>query len=138
MAHILDVWSKKVKFHVFFLLLGESQTLLAAAAERERAATEELLANKIQMSSSESQNSLLRQENTRLQAQLEVERNKLKKMENENSRWVHCLLTAFLFNVVKWSVDMTVQGVGTMLQKKMLRILCFILKIKRCYIDNIL
>ncbi|NWZ38652.1 TMF1 factor, partial [Brachypodius atriceps] len=67
--------------------LSESQTLLAAAAERERAATEELLANKIQMSSSESQNSLLRQENTRLQAQLEVERNKLKKVENENSRY---------------------------------------------------
>uniref|UniRef100_A0A8D2N172 TATA element modulatory factor 1 n=1 Tax=Zonotrichia albicollis TaxID=44394 RepID=A0A8D2N172_ZONAL len=67
--------------------LGESQTLLAAAAERERAATEELLANKIQMSSSESQNSLLRQENTRLQAQLEVERNKLKKMEHDNSRY---------------------------------------------------
>lgn len=88
MAHILGIWSKKVKFYGFFLLLGESQTLLAAAAERERAATEELLANKIQMSSSESQNSLLRQENTRLQAQLEVERNKLKKMENENSRWV--------------------------------------------------
>ncbi|NXF43243.1 TMF1 factor, partial [Oceanites oceanicus] len=67
--------------------LGESQTLLAAAAERERAATEELLSNKIQMSSTESQNSLLRQENTRLQAQLEVERSKLKKMENENSRY---------------------------------------------------
>ncbi|KAM6325485.1 TATA element modulatory factor isoform 1-T1 [Podargus strigoides] len=67
--------------------LGESQTLLAAAAERERAATEELLSNKIQMSSAESQNSLLRQENTRLQAQLEVERNRLKKMENENSRY---------------------------------------------------
>ncbi|NXY83962.1 TMF1 factor, partial [Alcedo cyanopectus] len=67
--------------------LGESQTLLAAAAERERAATEELLSNKIQMSSTESQNSLLRQENTRLQAQLEVERNRLKKMESENSRY---------------------------------------------------
>ncbi|NXG54287.1 TMF1 factor, partial [Hemiprocne comata] len=68
--------------------LGKSsQTLLAAAAERERAATEELLSNKIQMSSTESQNSLLRRENTRLQAQLEVERNRLKKMENENSRY---------------------------------------------------
>ncbi|NWH64615.1 TMF1 factor, partial [Geococcyx californianus] len=67
--------------------LGESQTLLAAAAERERAATEELLSNKVQMSSTESQNSLLRQENTRLQAQLEVERNRLKKIENENSRY---------------------------------------------------
>ncbi|NXL84212.1 TMF1 factor, partial [Alectura lathami] len=67
--------------------LGESQTLLAAAAERERAATEELMSNKIQLSSTESQNSLLRQENTRLQAQLEVEKNKLKKMEDENSRY---------------------------------------------------
>ncbi|NWS66323.1 TMF1 factor, partial [Crotophaga sulcirostris] len=67
--------------------LGESQTLLAAAAERERAATEELLSNKVQMSSTESQNSLLRQENTRLQAQLEAEKNRLKKMENENSRY---------------------------------------------------
>ncbi|KGL75991.1 TATA element modulatory factor, partial [Tinamus guttatus] len=67
--------------------LGESQALLAAAAERERAATEELLSTKVQMSSTESQNSLLRQENARLQAQLEGERNRLKKMENENSRY---------------------------------------------------
>lgn len=67
--------------------LGESQTLLAAAVERERAATEELLANKIQMSSVESQNTLLRQENSRLQAQLESEKNKLRKLEDENSRY---------------------------------------------------
>ncbi|XP_006896008.1 PREDICTED: TATA element modulatory factor [Elephantulus edwardii] len=66
--------------------LGESQTLLAAAVERERAATEELLANKIQMSSVESQNSLLRQENSRVQAQLEAEKNKLRKLEDENNR----------------------------------------------------
>lgn len=67
--------------------LGESQTLLAAAVERERAATEELLANKIQMSSVESQNSLLRQENSRLQVQLESEKNKLRKLEDENNRY---------------------------------------------------
>ncbi|XP_075794675.1 TATA element modulatory factor isoform X2 [Pelodiscus sinensis] len=67
--------------------LGESQALLAAAAERERAATEELLSNKIQVSSTESQNSLLRQENSRLQAQLEAERSRLKKLENENNRY---------------------------------------------------
>lgn len=67
--------------------LGESQTLLAAAVERERAAMEELLANKIQMSSVESQNALLRQENSRLQAQLESEKNKLRKLEDENSRY---------------------------------------------------
>nr|KAF6476604.1 TATA element modulatory factor 1 [Rousettus aegyptiacus] len=67
--------------------LGESQTLLAAAVERERAATEELLANKIQMSSIESQNSLLRQENSRFQAQVESEKNRLRKLEDENNRY---------------------------------------------------
>lgn len=67
--------------------LGESQTLLAAAVERERAATEELLANKIQLSSLESQNSLLRQENSRCQAQLESEKNRLRKLEDESNRY---------------------------------------------------
>lgn len=68
------------------MLLGESQTALAAQTERERAATEELLSNKIQLSSTESQNTLLRQENSRLQAQLEAEKARLKKLENENNR----------------------------------------------------
>ncbi|KAJ7317044.1 hypothetical protein JRQ81_003206 [Phrynocephalus forsythii] len=69
--------------------LGESQTSLAAQAERERAATEELLANKIQLSATESQNGILRQENSRLQAQLEAEKARLKKLENENNRiWI--------------------------------------------------
>ncbi|XP_074861308.1 TATA element modulatory factor isoform X2 [Carettochelys insculpta] len=67
--------------------LGESQALLAASVERERAATEELLSHKAQLSSNESQNSLLRQEKSRLQAQLEAERARLKKLENENSRY---------------------------------------------------
>uniref|UniRef100_A0A8C6X636 TATA element modulatory factor 1 n=1 Tax=Naja naja TaxID=35670 RepID=A0A8C6X636_NAJNA len=66
--------------------LGESQAALAAQTERERSATEELLSNKIQLSSTESQNSLLRQENSRLQAQLEAEKSRLKKLENENNR----------------------------------------------------
>uniref|UniRef100_A0A8D2CV81 TATA element modulatory factor 1 n=1 Tax=Sciurus vulgaris TaxID=55149 RepID=A0A8D2CV81_SCIVU len=67
--------------------LAESQTLLAAAVERERAATEELLASKTQMSAMESQNSLLRQENSRFQAQLESERSKLRKLEDETNRY---------------------------------------------------
>ncbi|XP_012865817.1 PREDICTED: TATA element modulatory factor [Dipodomys ordii] len=67
--------------------LGESQTLLAAAVEKERAATEELLANKIQMSAVESQNALLRQENSRFQAQLQSEKSKLRKLEDENNRY---------------------------------------------------
>ncbi|OCT85945.1 hypothetical protein XELAEV_18024114mg [Xenopus laevis] len=66
--------------------LTESQTLLASAVEKERASTEELLAFKTQISAIESQNSLLRQEKSRLQAQLEVEKNRLLKLEEDHSR----------------------------------------------------
>ncbi|XP_051836533.1 TATA element modulatory factor [Antechinus flavipes] len=67
--------------------LGETQASLAAAVERERAAVEELLNNKMQVSSMESQNSILRQENSRFQVQLEAEKNRLQKLEDENSRY---------------------------------------------------
>ncbi|XP_068110046.1 TATA element modulatory factor [Hyperolius riggenbachi] len=66
--------------------LTESQTWLAAAVEKERASTEELLSVKTQISAMESQNSLLRQEKSRLQAQLEVEKSRLSRMEEEHSR----------------------------------------------------
>ncbi|XP_068940249.1 TATA element modulatory factor [Petaurus breviceps papuanus] len=67
--------------------LGETQASLAAAVERERAALEELLNNRVQVSSMESQNSILRQENSRFQVQLEAEKNRLQKLEDENSRY---------------------------------------------------
>ncbi|KAM4023060.1 TATA element modulatory factor [Anomaloglossus baeobatrachus] len=66
--------------------LTESQTWLASAIEKERAATEELLSAKTQISAIESQNSLLRQEKSRYQAQLEVEKSRLSTMEEEYSR----------------------------------------------------
>ncbi|KAG8557088.1 hypothetical protein GDO81_018328 [Engystomops pustulosus] len=66
--------------------LTESQTWLASAIEKERAATEELLSVKTQISAMESQNSLLRQEKSRFQAQLEVEKSRLSKMEEDHSR----------------------------------------------------
>ncbi|XP_040262525.1 TATA element modulatory factor [Bufo bufo] len=66
--------------------LTESQTWLASAVEKERAATEELLSVKTQISAMESQNSLLRQEKSRFQAQLEVEKSRLSNMEEEHSR----------------------------------------------------
>ncbi|OCT83464.1 TATA element modulatory factor [Xenopus laevis] len=66
--------------------LAESQTLLASAVEKERASTEEVLTFKTQISAIESQNSLLRQEKSRLQAQLEVEKSRLLKMEEDHSR----------------------------------------------------
>ncbi|XP_069823012.1 TATA element modulatory factor [Dendropsophus ebraccatus] len=66
--------------------LTESQTWLASAIEKERAATEELMSIKTQISAIESQNSLLRQEKSRFQAQLEVEKSRLSKMEEDHSR----------------------------------------------------
>ncbi|XP_069592630.1 TATA element modulatory factor [Ranitomeya imitator] len=66
--------------------LTESQTWSASAIEKERAATEELLSAKTQISAIESQNSLLRQEKSRFQAQLEVEKSRLSNMEEEYSR----------------------------------------------------
>ncbi|XP_029456926.1 TATA element modulatory factor [Rhinatrema bivittatum] len=67
--------------------LVEAQTLLAAAVEKERAATEELRSFKTQISAAESQNSLLRQERNRLQAQLEVEKSRFTKIEEDSSRY---------------------------------------------------
>ncbi|XP_075039513.1 TATA element modulatory factor [Mixophyes fleayi] len=66
--------------------LTESQTLLASAVEKERASTEEFISVKTHISAIESQNSLLRQEKGRFQAQLEVEKLRLSKMEEEHSR----------------------------------------------------
>lgn len=54
--------------------------------EKERSAAEELLSVKSQLASLESQNSLVRQEKARLLAQLEAEKNKREKLEDESSR----------------------------------------------------
>uniref|UniRef100_H3B2M8 TATA element modulatory factor 1 n=1 Tax=Latimeria chalumnae TaxID=7897 RepID=H3B2M8_LATCH len=68
--------------------LVEAQAQLAAAVEKERAATEDLLTIKAQVSSFDSQNSLLRHEKSRLQAQLEVEKTRLEKSEDESHRYL--------------------------------------------------
>ncbi|XP_078062575.1 TATA element modulatory factor [Mustelus asterias] len=66
--------------------LADGQAQLAAAVEKERSASEELLTLRTQVSSLDSQNSLLRQEKSRLQAQLESERVRLEKTEDESNR----------------------------------------------------
>lgn len=71
----------------FFAYSADAQTQLAVAVEKERSATEELLSFKSQLASLESQNSLLRQEKARLLAQLEAERNKKEKLEDDCSRY---------------------------------------------------
>uniref|UniRef100_A0A3B1KDN8 TATA element modulatory factor 1 n=1 Tax=Astyanax mexicanus TaxID=7994 RepID=A0A3B1KDN8_ASTMX len=74
--------------------LGENSHL-AVAVEKERSATEELLAIKAQLASLESQNSLLRQEKGRLQGQLDAERARREKLEDDSSRnfWVNIAST---------------------------------------------
>ena len=71
---------------LFLFSTVDAQAQLAVAVEKERSATEELLSIKSQLASLESQNSLLRQEKARLMAQMETEKNKREKVEDESSR----------------------------------------------------
>lgn len=64
----------------------DAQSQLAVAVEKERSATEELRSLKSQQASLESQNSLIRQEKARLLAQLDAEKNKREKAEDDSSR----------------------------------------------------
>lgn len=66
--------------------LAEAQAQLAVSVERERSATEELLAIRAQIAALESQTSLLRQEKGRLQGQLDAERMRREKLEDDFSR----------------------------------------------------
>uniref|UniRef100_A0A9J7WX89 TATA element modulatory factor 1 n=1 Tax=Cyprinus carpio carpio TaxID=630221 RepID=A0A9J7WX89_CYPCA len=65
--------------------LGETSQL-AVSVEKERSATEELLAIRAHIASLESQASLLRQEKGRLQGQLDAERMRREKLEDDFSR----------------------------------------------------
>lgn len=69
-----------------FSFLADAQAQLAVAVEKERSATEELRCLKSQQASLESQNSLMRQEKARFLAQLEAEKSKREKLEDESSR----------------------------------------------------
>lgn len=64
----------------------DAQAQLAVAVEKERSATEELLSIKAQLVSLESQNSSLRHEKAKLLTQVEAEKNKREKLEDESSR----------------------------------------------------
>uniref|UniRef100_A0A8C2XMD7 TATA element modulatory factor 1 n=1 Tax=Cyclopterus lumpus TaxID=8103 RepID=A0A8C2XMD7_CYCLU len=66
--------------------LADAQAQLAVAVEKERSATEDLLTIKSQLISLESQNSLFRQEKARLLAQVDAEKSKREKLEDESSR----------------------------------------------------
>ncbi|XP_059385302.1 TATA element modulatory factor-like isoform X3 [Carassius carassius] len=66
--------------------LADAQAQLAVSVEKERSATEELLAIRATIASLESQASLLRQEKGRLQGQLDAERMRREKLEDDFSR----------------------------------------------------
>ena len=69
----------------------DAQAQLAVAVEKERAATEELQTIKVQLVSLESQNSLLRQEKSRVLCQLDAEKGRREKLEDDSSRYVDLL-----------------------------------------------
>ena len=59
---------------------------MAVAVEKERAATEEVMAVRSQLASLESQNSLLRKEKGRYMVELDTEKNKRERLEEDGSR----------------------------------------------------
>lgn len=65
---------------------ADAQAQLAVSVEKDRSATEELLAIRAQNASLESQTSLLRQEKGRLQGQLDAERMRRETLEDDFSR----------------------------------------------------
>lgn len=69
-----------------FIESAGAQGQLAIAVEKERAASEELMSFKSQLASLESQNSLFRQEKARLLSQLEAEKSKREKLEDDCCR----------------------------------------------------
>lgn len=76
----------RVKSFLSLPFKADAQAQLAVAVEKERAASEELLSIRSQLASLESQNSLLRQEKARVLAQLDTEKNKKDKLEDESNR----------------------------------------------------
>jgi len=68
------------------VLTAEAQTQLASATEKEHFANDKLLEVSTRLSSLESQISYLRQERSRLLADLEVERTKCELMEETKTK----------------------------------------------------
>lgn len=73
---------------------ADAQAQLAVAVEKERSASEELMSFKSQLASLESQNSLFRQEKARLLSQLEAEKSKREKLEDDCCRY--CIISVFI------------------------------------------
>lgn len=85
----------------FFLLKSvDAQAQLAIAVEKERSASEELMSFKSQLVSLESQNSLFRQEKARQLSQLEAEKNKREKLEDECCRYHIFFHIIFFYNIL--------------------------------------
>ena len=71
-----------------YRFIADAQTQLATAQEKERAATEKSLELSSKLAALESQVSNYRQEKSRIEAELEVERTKLEELEDFKSKCV--------------------------------------------------
>lgn len=80
----------------------DAQSQLAVAVEKERAATEELRSLKSQQTTLESQNSLVRQDKARLLAQLDAEKSKREKAEDDSNRLENIVDCCCLQGWVQW------------------------------------
>ena len=74
------------QLHAHVLLSGDAQTQLALAQDKERSANERVLEVDVKLSTLESQVSTLRQEKSRLQAALEMEKAKVEILEDAKNK----------------------------------------------------
>ena len=71
---------------VYLVFAAEAQQSLAAEKERERVASEQLLEVNTRVTTLESQVTSLRQERSKMAAQLEVERSKVEMLEDAKNK----------------------------------------------------
>ena len=71
---------------VYLVFAAEAQQSLAAEKERERVASEQLLEVNTRVTTLESQVASLRQERSKMAAQLEVERSKVEMLEDAKNK----------------------------------------------------
>jgi len=85
---------------MWYINVVEAQGQLAAAVEKERFASEKLMESSMRLSSLESQISSLRQERSRLLAELDVERTKVELAEEAKHKLVTKVMGTYFISFI--------------------------------------
>ena len=87
--------------------LADAQTALAGATEKERAASEQLMEVKVRVKTLETQLATVKQEKSRLAAQLDMEKTKCIVLEDTKNRYVSPVQKSWAMSPVQMSWSMS-------------------------------